>query len=159
MTSWGGLRARRLLAVAVSLALLGSLTGCAGRMSKARYQEEVGKLSVERKGVVTELPSHDSSDVRWFANAQETTHRGASDLDRLQPPKEVEGAHDKHVEATRGLSRLLGKLADCARLQQRDAAAGRACRAGVDQLELDEVRNDFQEADVIYEEHGYTFDG
>jgi hypothetical protein len=143
--------------VLLILVLVLPAAGCAERMTKSRYEEEVGKLMAERTKILNELPTHDGTDVQYFARSQESIQQGASDLDRLQPPKEAEQAHEMHVEGMRGLARLLGKLADCARLAQRDAGAGRTCRDEINQLELDEVRNDFFEADTIYEEHGYKF--
>ena len=148
---------RRLAAALLLLLVLLAASGCAERMTKSRYEEQLGKLIAERKRIINDLPSHDPSDVKYYADSQEVMQGGASDLEALQPPKEVQAAHDMHVEGMRGLTRLLGKLADCGRLQQRDDVAGRECRDRINQLELDEVRNDFIEADTIYDERGYTF--
>lgn len=128
---------------------------CAERQSEDQYQQNLTKLYAERQQVLRELPEQHDADVAFFADAQKRISTAASDLAAIQPPKHVQQAHDRHVEGLRGLSRLLGQLADCARLEQASPGGGRTCREQIDQADLDEVRNDLDEADTIYREQGF----
>jgi hypothetical protein len=141
-----------LMLVAV-IAMVGS--GCAERQSKEQYGEQVEKLYVMRSQYVQNLSNTDSDDVSYYAKAQAKLRSAASDLESISPPKELEQAHDRHVEGLRGLSQVFGKLADCGRAEQRTPGAAAQCRRKIEQSDLDEVQNDLDEADAIYREAGY----
>lgn len=149
MTQW---RVARLVALA-AVALI--VAGCAERQSKSQYEDALVRLHAGQGQVINELKERDVADVEWFDDAQQRMRRAADDLEAIQPPKQVEAAHRRHLEGLRGLARLLGRLGDCARLASRDRQAGESCRSNIDQLEIDEVRNDLAEADAIYEAEGF----
>lgn len=132
-----------------------SLSGCAERLGKPEYEEQLVKLSAERAKVLEELPAHGTGDVKFYADAQKRVQLLAEDLDAIEPPADVQQAHDVYVDSLYGLARVLGKLADCARQQQRDAAGADECRTSIEQADLDEVQNDFDEAEAIYRHEGY----
>lgn len=128
--------------------------GCGG-LEPGQYERELVKIHDRRIESVGKLGSADTGDVKFYAGQQKQMQLAADDLDRIQPPGEVRKAHDTYVDSLYGLARVMGKLADCARLQQRSELRARACRAAIEQSLLDEVQNDFFEAYTILRHEGY----
>jgi hypothetical protein len=143
-------------ALIVLLALLATvLAGCAERQSKEQYGENVKELYSLRTQQIAQLPTAATGDVQLYADSQEKLRVAANELDSIDPPKELQQAHDRHVEGLRGLSRVFGELADCARLEQREPQRSVECRHKIEREVLDEVENDLAEADTIYRHAGY----
>ena len=147
---------RRALALALLL-LVGSfaLSGCAERLSKQQYERQIVKINKQRTQVVQQLPSSGTDDVQYFDKAQKEMTRSAEDLDAIQPPNDVQEAHDAYVKSLFGLARLMSQFADCARLEQRDREGSQACRREIQQRSIDDVHNDLVEAYTIYMQQGY----
>lgn len=148
--------AARVLALAVALAAGAALlAGCADRQSRREYERQLGDVYWVRQGALGEVTTAGLEDPETLAKAQRTIRQAAADMDATSPPAEVQQAHDAYVESLRGLSAMLGKLADCARLGRRDPDAGTRCRREIEDSDLDEVQNDFDEADTIFRTKGY----
>lgn len=132
--------------------------GCAERQSEGQYEDTIKTMHTERTMILRQLTPERSRDLTWLSTSQGKVEGMGRDLEAIQPPAVIESAHDRHVEGLDGLARILSRLADCARLEKRERARGEECRGKINQLELDEVRNDLDEADTIYREHGLKLD-
>jgi hypothetical protein len=139
--------------VAVVCALV--LVGCAERQSRTQYEQTVKHARTARIGVLEEMGRRKPDDEAFFKQSQERMRTAAQDLAAVSPPSDVQSAHDTHVDGLKGLAKILGEFAICARIQMKDAGEGSACRKRIDSLEIDEVRNDLEEADTIYRQKGY----
>jgi hypothetical protein len=150
-------RARRLARV-VLLALAAALlaAGCQGRLNDEQYQKQLDTVQRLRMTTLRGLPDHDLGDVQFFAKSSTQLSDAASQFDDVKPPGHVRLAHEKYVEALAGMGRVLGRFADCARLQARQPRAAVQCRRKIDQLEIDKVQNDFTEAETIYRQEGLS---
>lgn len=140
------------IAVLIATALLG---GCTNRESSDAYEERIAKIYTLRTATISGLASASQTDVDQYAEAQRKISQAAEQLEAVDPPRDVQQAHDRYVEALYGLSKLLANLADCGRAESGGDDAARACRRKLSGERIDEVRNDFAEADTIYRHEGY----
>jgi hypothetical protein len=104
---------------ACALAVAALLAGCGGgdeRLSKAQYQRElseVGKTLSESigsvGGAVTGVADLEAAGEQ-VGELQTALSKAADDLDELEPPEDVEGAHEKLVQGIRGFADELEDL-------------------------------------------------
>lgn len=132
-----------------------ALGGCTDRQSKHQYEAQLEDVYYVRETVLGDLATVGLDDVTSLAKAQRRIEQVAQDMDSTVPPADVQQAHDAYVESLRGMSRMLGQLADCARLAHTNQQQGVECRKRIEDAELDEIENDFNEADTIYRARGY----
>lgn len=129
--------------------------GCAERVSHQQYQKQLDRTAEEVSIVTRDIAQRPSTDTRWFALHEQRLRDMADDLKATDPPSDVTQAHETWVDGVRGLSRLLGTIGDCARLEQSTSGAADPCRRAIGESRLDEVRNDLDEARTIFRDAGY----
>lgn len=141
-------------AIAVMLALA---TGCTQRESHDQYQETIAAAVDVRHDAFA--AAHDGGSARDLRDQAAATATQRSRLQQIHPPSDVQQAHDRYVEGLEQLHDVLNRLASCADMQEDDPSGATSCRAQISQQTLDEIDNDFSEADAIFTHAGYTVGG
>jgi hypothetical protein len=129
--------------------------GCLQREGKDQYTKRLRGVDRKVQEIRTKLPTAEDDDVDYYDQSRRDLRELADGLDEVGPPSDVDDAQAVYVRALRGLSRLMGELADCARLEREQRGQGANCRRDVEQSSLDQVTNDLNQADAMYRESGY----
>lgn len=143
-----------MLRVAILAMILVVSAGCTQRQSQDQYQELLTSANTARRAALGDAARDSSAhDLRAAATRVATI---AQQLEDLNPPSNVQQAHTRYVESLQGLRDVLNRLADCADMQVEDASQALECRATINHRALEEIDNDFDEADAIFTHAGYT---
>lgn len=148
-------RSRWRVALLLACASL-TVAGCAARQSKEQYQERLEAAGGVRQQVSVRVNGDQLSSQGDYEEAVRSLREAADELDSDLPPRNVQAAHDAMVQGLEGLADLLELLATC---EGRTDQERRACRQDISQEVFDEVRNDFDEANTIYREEGFSLPG
>lgn len=143
------------------VALLLISTGCTQRETRGQYEKELARIHQLRTATLHELDG-EQDDVRYLTRARMAILDAVDDMKRISPPREVERAHQRYISSLEGMADVLARMASCARLErsitsESEAGEGRAaeCRQAIDSTILDQIENDFSEAEAIYRQEGY----
>ena len=118
-----GLRVAPLLAVVVAFA-----ASCGGT-SASDYREQAEEIctAATREAADVPPPSDTAASVAEYGDAvAEIRERETVELDELEPPDELESAHNRLVNASGAIVRSLNDLARAAEREDRQAAAAAA---------------------------------
>ncbi len=151
---------RRAIKLAGLLAAASSsmiIVGCTSSTAPHEYEKAMTDAREARIVAISGLESGEhTDDLEFLVKEQKEIRLAADELDSLEPPKDVKDAHEANVDGLYSLAKLLGKLADCARVSAKDTSKGQACRLTIGQEQLDEVTNNFDTADSVYKSEGYS---
>ena len=135
------------------------LGGCTARQSQDQYEERLEQALVVRQGVSEQLDQDSLDDPEAFDFAGREVRGALDDLDADPPPRNLQGAHDRMVEGLEGMVVLLDRMGQCHGAAQASAGDRRVCRQAIRQDFFDEIRNDFDEANTIYQAEGLALPG
>ena len=111
------------------LAAVAALAGCGGGTSASDYREQAEEIctTATREAADVPPPSDTAASVAEYGDAAaEIRERETIALDELEPPDELESAHDQLVNASGAIVRSLNDLARAAEREDRQAAAAAA---------------------------------
>ena len=141
----------RACVIAASACLV--LAGCSARQSKEQYEEHLADAMKVRTEVTSGLDAQQFESPAQFEEASKRIAAAREDLDEAPPPRNLQGAHDAMLRGMDGLADVLDQLGQCAALDTNQQAS---CRRAIDQSVYDEIRNDFDEANTIYQAEGIS---
>ena len=150
----------RFALVAAAALLCGAgLAGCTARQSRDQYGERLEQALATRAEVTGQMEREDLRSATEYARASHEVTASLEELDADPPPRGLGAAHERMVTGLEGLAALLARLGRCESLARASAQDRRACRQSIDQQVYDEIRNDFDEADTIYRQEGFSLSG
>jgi len=117
------------LRVALLLTAVAALAGCGGGTSAGDYREQAEEIctTATREAADVPPPSDTAASVAEYGDAvAEIRERETVALDELEPPDELESAHNQLVNASGAIVRSLKDLARAAERGDRQAAAAAA---------------------------------
>ena len=115
--------------VTLLLAAVVALAGCGGGTSASDYREQAEEIctTATREAAEVPPPSDTAASVAEYGDAvAEIRERETVALDELEPPDELESAHNRLVNASGAIVRSLNDLARAAEREDRQAAAAAA---------------------------------
>ena len=143
----------RLLLLALA-ALMLAVAGCGteSRLSKGAYEGVLTKTGKELAEASTALAEAKTGEefVSGAEQIQEGLRRAADDLDDVRPPKDVDAANDRFVDALRGLADEFDKVRVAAK-----GGAKQAREAGA-RLARSQPSEEARQAILEIERRGYS---
>lgn len=131
--------------------------GCTQRETPEQYENKVSESYQQRRTLIISLAT--DGDAQYYLKAREAFQEDVDELRDIVPPKDVEHGHEKYIASLEGMVTVLQTLADCKQLQKSNFEAGRNCVFEISTSDLDQIENDFREAETVFEDRGYRLDG
>ncbi|MCW2927711.1 MAG: hypothetical protein JWM86_1679 [Thermoleophilia bacterium] len=154
---------RRIVAKLWIITALGLLvvvgSGCTARQSREQYDERLAMAAKVRDEVTEGLDSERIHTEPQLREAAAKLDAAVDELDADPPPRAAQAAHERMVAGLEGMSALVLQLGRCASLESAARDEARACRRAIEPSVYDDIRNDFDEANTIYREKGFTLPG
>jgi hypothetical protein len=142
--------------VALLVAACFIATACTARQSQAQYEERLERALDARDETSDMLSGGGERTPETFDAASDKVSSALDELDADPPPRNLQPAHDRMVEAMEALAILLDRLGRCEALKRASDQDARACRQSIGQDVYDDIRNDFNEANTIYRQEGLS---
>ena len=118
---WAGGKTLGVLATGLVVLVAGCGGGGGGRLSKSDYEQKLKSEGSQLKTAFSAVDLEKSSNINdlttKLTNLQQELDQAASDIEDLEPPKDVEADNQKLADALHNAADKFGELKDAAKAQ------------------------------------------